>query len=110
MKIRSPQQKKALSYAKDRRNSYGESDKGARKSICRHKTLPTRAYRHKISQFLKINETNLEVVEDKVKSVKRKKWKKCPDISLKEWIENRFEYRRRMFRARLIRQNKIEVK
>lgn len=33
MKQKTPQEKKALSYAKDCRNTYGESDKGSRKTI-----------------------------------------------------------------------------
>lgn len=35
MTRRDPQEKKALSYAKDRRNDYGENDKGSRKGIRR---------------------------------------------------------------------------
>lgn len=30
---KTPQDKKALSYAKDRRNTYGENDKSSRKAI-----------------------------------------------------------------------------
>lgn len=30
---RGPQEKKALSYARDRRNGYGENDKSSRKAI-----------------------------------------------------------------------------
>lgn len=33
MKRRSPQEKKRLSYAKDRRNDYGENDKSSRKNV-----------------------------------------------------------------------------
>ena len=33
----SPQEKKRLSYAKDRRNDYGENDKSSRKNIRRNK-------------------------------------------------------------------------
>ena len=36
VKRKSPQEKKALSYAKDRRNTYGENDKSSRKNIPRN--------------------------------------------------------------------------
>ena len=42
MARRSPQEKKTLSYAKDRRNDYGENDKSSRKSIRRNKRVPNR--------------------------------------------------------------------
>jgi hypothetical protein len=41
---RSPQEKKALSYAKDRRNDYGENDKSSRKNIPPNQTGPERAH------------------------------------------------------------------
>jgi hypothetical protein len=42
---RSPQEKKALSYAKDRRNVYGENDKSSRKNIRRNKRIPNKLRR-----------------------------------------------------------------
>ena len=51
-RIKTPQEKKRLSYAKDCRNVYGESDKGSRISIKRNKTFPNRAYRHRVTQAL----------------------------------------------------------
>lgn len=49
---RNPQEKKALSYAKDRRNDYGENDKSSRKNIRRNKRVPNRADRHRERQVL----------------------------------------------------------
>ncbi|WP_282783431.1 MULTISPECIES: hypothetical protein [unclassified Nocardia] len=49
---RSPQEKKALSYAKDRRNDYGENDKSSRKNIPRNKRVPNRADRHRERQVM----------------------------------------------------------
>jgi hypothetical protein len=46
MKHRTPQEKKKLSLAKDRRNVYGEAPHGARKSIPLQKKLRNRANRH----------------------------------------------------------------
>src|SRR3954468_16257653 len=51
-KERSPQEKKALSYAKDCRNSYGESDKGSRKLIPLRKAQESRQDRRKVTQEL----------------------------------------------------------
>jgi hypothetical protein len=45
MARKSPQVKKALNYAKDRRNDYGENDKSSRKNIRRNKRTPNRADR-----------------------------------------------------------------
>ena len=45
MKRKSPQQKKALSYKKDRRNTYGENTKASRKGIPRKKRRQARAER-----------------------------------------------------------------
>jgi hypothetical protein len=49
---RSPPEKKALSYAEDRRNDYGENDKSSRKNIRRNKRTPNRADRHRDHQVL----------------------------------------------------------
>jgi hypothetical protein len=46
MRERTPQEKKSLSLAKDRRNVYGEAPHGARKSIPLRKKLRNRANRH----------------------------------------------------------------
>lgn len=45
MKARSPQQKKRISLRKDRRNAYGESPHGARKSIPKNKRIRARKER-----------------------------------------------------------------
>jgi hypothetical protein len=52
MARKDPQQKKAFSYAKDRRNEYGENDKSSRKGMRRNKRLPNRADRHREGQVL----------------------------------------------------------
>ncbi len=47
MARRTPQEKKALSYTKDRRNSHGQNDKASRKIIRKHKRTPNRADRRR---------------------------------------------------------------
>jgi hypothetical protein len=51
-KRRSPQEKKSLSYSRDRRNSYGENDKSSRKNIARKKRRRHRAARRRQHQLL----------------------------------------------------------
>jgi predicted RNase H-like HicB family nuclease len=91
MKQRTPQEKKALSYAKDRRNVYGESDKGSRIAIRQNKTFPTRVYRRTVNDILQatVGEIDLEkaeLIDVKAKEIKRRRWKKFPDAPLGEYI------------------------
>ncbi len=52
MRRKTPQEKKKYSYAKDRRNAYGENDKSSRKNIPRRKKAPHRANRRRAGQIL----------------------------------------------------------
>lgn len=49
-KRRSPQEKKRLSYSKDRRNTYGWNDKTSHKNIARNKRNRHRSERHREQQ------------------------------------------------------------
>lgn len=98
MKRKTPQEKKALSYAKDCRNTYGESDKGSRKSIKQNKAFPTRAFRKNINDILQgaigaVDLEQSEVIDIKAKGVRRRKWKKYPDTPLGEVVESKVERR-----------------
>ncbi|MGI8668496.1 MAG: hypothetical protein ACR2J3_01470 [Aridibacter sp.] len=98
MKRKTPQEKKALSYAKDRRNNYGENDKSSRKNIPLSKSLQKRAYRKNANQILQNvkGETDiedLEIVENEVKSMKKGNWKKYPDVPLGEIVKQKLEWR-----------------
>jgi len=88
---KTPQEKKRLSYERDRRNAYGESDKGSRKSIPLHKRKVVRAYRKLTKQQLPKNELALdldraEAADASVRGVGRKSWRKVPDIPLGEFV------------------------
>lgn len=48
--LKTPQEKKALSLANDRRNTYGKNQKAARKAIPLRKALENRRVRHKDNQ------------------------------------------------------------
>ncbi|WP_062429924.1 hypothetical protein [Herbidospora daliensis] len=80
---KTPQEKKRLSYAKDRRNDYGENDKSSR-----NKRYPHRTNRHCDRQIL--------VAEPGRLYLKRpKSWRKCADIPLGEYLRMRIERRGR---------------
>lgn len=89
---KTPQEKKRLSYQKDCRNSYGENDKASRKAIRKRKSWVNKSYRRTINQVLQ-NSTNLEEsnekLQNKIKEVKRKNWKKHPDTPLGEYLREK---------------------
>ena len=88
---RSPQEKKELSYAKDRRNTYGENDKSSRKNIPRAKSRANRANRRADAELLgphgHIDPEQAEAMDVAVVSRRAKVWKKVPDIPLADWIK-----------------------
>ncbi len=98
MKEKTPQEKKAQSYAKDRRNGYGANDKASRNSIPKRKAVVNRSYRKNISDALKgiVGRIDLEhsnEIEHAVRSVKRSDWKKYPDIPLGGVVRRNLESR-----------------
>ena len=99
MRKRTPQEKKVLSYARDRRNVYGENDKGSRRSIRRNKTLPSRAYRKTVGDILRgavgaVDLGQAESVDIETKEVRRRKWRKYPDAPLGEVVARKLERRK----------------
>jgi hypothetical protein len=91
MKERTPQEKKSLSLAKDRRNVYGEAPHGARKSIPLRKKLRNRANRHDQESKLPSEPTQLDAdAADEIESSMRDKapqrWDKYPDAPLGDVI------------------------
>lgn len=65
---RTPQEKKALSYAKDRRNTFGENDKASRKAIPARKAGENRKVRRKANQALDAVDQVDEVASDLIES------------------------------------------
>jgi hypothetical protein len=91
---RSPHETKSLSYAKDRRNVYGENDKSSRKNIPRHKRRVNKANRHAVQQQLAqaggiLDLDRAERAEDQLRGTRPKTWRKQPDISLGEFLARR---------------------
>ena len=114
---RSPAEKKALSYEKDRRNAFMANDKASRKGIPLSKAKGHRADRRKsaaaLSDYENLDEEKADLVENAlVNDVERiKRWKKCPDQSLADHIETQ-EFRRdqRDGRKQWVRENVEEAK
>ena len=102
-RIRSPQEKKALSYTKDRRNDYGENDKASRTSIRSRKREPNRADRHRERQVL-ASATGVAVdhalAEDAevALATRKSKWftVQWRDAPLADIVENRLRRRARL--------------
>lgn len=100
---KTPQEKKALSYANDRRNAFGENDKASRKAIPARKAGENRKVRRKVNQTLDcipmLNEEAASVAESSLRhDIERVGgWKKSPDAPLNEFIER--QARRRSWRG-----------
>jgi hypothetical protein len=97
-KRRTPQEKKKLSYERDRRNCYGESPHAARKSIPLRKALRNRANRHYQNQQLDFPPQTLDqdlanTLESQIHHRAPKEWKKHPDAPLKEIIDKKLKER-----------------
>jgi hypothetical protein len=85
--MKTPQEKKRLSYAKDRRNTYGENSKSSRKNIPLSKALSIRSERHVQDHLLSValntsEQDQLSSIENKVRGTKPRQWQKSPDEPL----------------------------
>jgi hypothetical protein len=110
---KSPQEKKALSLRKDRRNTYGNSDKAARTCIPLWKALEIRRNRHKNNQAIAAIEKLAELRADLVESSARhdvyrvRGWVKGPHEPLGDVIASKLEQRERRVGAKLRRQQSL---
>lgn len=90
---KSPQEKKALSLKRDRRNTFGESPHAARKSIPLRKAKENRRVRHENNQALaradQLDDATLDLVESSARQniARTGGWKKSPDEPLAIAIE-----------------------
>ncbi|QBS42033.1 hypothetical protein [Nocardia sp. CS682] len=88
---KSPQEKKQLSYAKDRRNIYGENDKASRKNLPRKRARVHRANRHRAHQDLlgatgPVDAQVSDAAETRLHARRPKAFWKHPDIPLGEYV------------------------
>jgi hypothetical protein len=93
-KRKTPQQKKRESYAKDRRNTYGENAKASRKNIPRRKASGRRALRRIAKQALTATAARRDpdIADDLEPRLKRKRklgFAKFPDVPLGKVIERK---------------------
>lgn len=98
---RTPQEKKRLSYLKDRRNWYGENDKSSRKNIRLNKRAVNSANRRRPSAGLAVLRGAVEperatAVAERLAGVRPHSWRKWPDAPLGRFVANRLERRVRL--------------
>jgi hypothetical protein len=91
---KTPQEKKRLSYEKDRRNTYGENNKSSRKNIPLAKARANRTERHKQDQVLTRavgveSSDTLDAVENLVRGTEPRYWRKGSDTPLGEVLERK---------------------
>jgi hypothetical protein len=89
-----PQEKKRLSYERDRRNTYGENDKSSRKNIPRGKRLAVRAARRSVSVALVDVRGNVDggpadKVEPRIAGRRRARFRKWRDEPLGAAVASR---------------------
>jgi hypothetical protein len=92
--MKTPQEKKELSYSKDRRNVFGENSKASRKGMPLSKARANRAERHAqdhaLSETLKVNDgEQLAAIESNVRATKPRQWRKVADKPLGEVLKRR---------------------
>jgi len=95
---KAPQEKKRLSYERDRRNTYGENDKASRKNIPLARARSHRSVRHSQNQALHgalvaASEEALTEAELRAKEAKPQWWKKHRDTPLGEVVETKIARR-----------------
>lgn len=101
-KVKTPQQKKRLSYQHDRRNTYGENQKSSRKNIPRSKQRSHQDERRSIKQALLAvqGESAIDVADEAQSQALRKgrvkklrAFRKSPDSPLREVVARRLQRR-----------------
>lgn len=112
--MNTPQEKKRLSYAKDRRNVYGEHDKGSRKTIRANKLhqrrVERRAQNGAIASVVDVvTPDELSAMENAVKATPPRRWRKVPDQPLGEVVPSRLASRAASVGARLARKRRSMV-
>ena len=84
---RSPQERKALDYAKQRRNRYGENPEASRKGIRLGKARGKRLERRSVAREL------LRGEDADAASIPRKRFEKWPDTPLGEVVQDKLAQR-----------------
>jgi hypothetical protein len=91
VKRKTPQEKKKLSYAKDRRNTVAESKSSARKSIRARRAIENRRYRRALNEKLGAEfETS---VPARAAKLRKSGWKKIADAPLGDVVKDNVQSR-----------------
>lgn len=97
-KTRTPQEKKELSYKKDRRNNYGESRVASVKGIRKRKRTTNRVLRRgskrvtELSIISIVTDTDNKAIRKLGEmEIKKKRWKKSPDVPLGQYVKEQKE-------------------
>lgn len=102
MRRLTPQEKKRLSYERDRRNTYGEAPHAARKGIPLRRALRNRANRHYQNQQLAHlgqqtpDQDQADALESLIHHRAPNNWRKSPDEPLGEVIRRKLRARELM--------------
>lgn len=112
MKTKTPQEKKRLSLAKDRRNVYGETNKGSRRAIPLNKALEIRSERRRQNKGLTdvtraSGADDLAAMESVVRGVSPRRWRKSADAPLREVLQLKIQRRRARVAARLAQRREM---
>jgi hypothetical protein len=87
-----PREKKELSYARDGRNTYGESRRSSEKAIARRKAKANRAFRRAEAHAVAAADADADA-DVFVPRAGRRSWRKVPDAPLGEYVAARLESR-----------------
>lgn len=98
MRRKTPQEKKRLSYLKDRRDDYGENAKSSRKNLPRSKAFARRANRAHESLTLRAatgrpDETRAEAAEQRLLARRRRMKRKWAGSTLAEYLDRKLDRR-----------------
>jgi hypothetical protein len=98
MSYKTPQEKKALAYEHDRRNRFGQNAKASRKAIPLRKAKTKRADRKSANQILSTAPKTIDLLaddapENKIAGIQKKRWRKVPDVSLRDAIQAKNNWR-----------------
>ena len=93
---RSPSEKKAISYSRDRRNVYGENSKSSRNSIRVRKRLRMRAERRAVAVAMGAEPEQVEPSKSARRALgaKHRMWSKVPDAPLGSVVAKKLQRRK----------------
>lgn len=99
-KLKNPHLKKQVSLERDRRSPTGEYEPSTKEKVARKKARINRAHRHEVHQKLHIDgapveEVDLDLLDAKVVTTQRERFKKAPALPLIEIIEQKATSRSR---------------